>query len=425
MYLKPEPRITTGKMAHVECGRDQIPLARHGVTADPETGSGLSRPFTGLSPTIVNLRMNQSIRILAVTLSVWIGSVALVCHSVQAAPEAAVVASNRANLRASPSAGAEVVGTLNRGQTVTVLEQIPVRDPQGEEPSSWTKIRLPASVKVWVFAAFVDPKSGMVNSKELKIRSGPGKNYAAIGDLEQGDLVVPIRTLEGWMQIEPPAAAVAYVAANLLQFTGGPTTRPVTPNPSRQPERLPGTKLAPGNSAPADEPPQSQPLNAAVAKPVLPTTATKTPSTTDSPAAPNPVARVETPPGTAAKIPKSATDVVANMPSTPALTNATPVDISTSVQYRQPVLIYDETRPRRVLREGVVGLSISPDAPGWYQLDSFRRGERPLDYLLVEDPKKTDLSKWRGKRVFIEGDEYRVRQWRTPVVKIISIRAAL
>jgi hypothetical protein len=76
------------------------------------------------------------------------------------------------------------------------------------------------------------------------------------------------------------------------------------------------------------------------------------------------------------------------------------------------------------MREGVVKFSISPDAPGTYELDSFRRGEGTLDYLIVNDPKKSDLAKWRGKRVFVEGDEYRDRRWRTPVLKVISVQAA-
>lgn len=368
--------------------------------------------------------MNQRIRVLAAALLGWMGSLALVTSTTHAAPETAVITGTRANLRASPSANAEVIGTLSKGQAVIVLDHISVRDPQPEDPASWARIRVPASVKVWVFAAFVDPKSGMVTSQELKIRSGAGKNYAALGALNQGDLVVPIRTVDGWMQIEPPNDAVAYVSSSLLQVTGSLAgTRPGAPStPARQPERSPlGQPVVPGNPAPTREVPRTESLPLNPPGVSLPTTL---PNTTASPVVNAPPARVspapisETPPQPVAVLtPQPA-------PATPA-TDATPVEISTSVQYRQPVLIYDENRPRRVLREGVVGLSISPDAPGWYQLDSFRRGEGLIDYLIVDDPKKTDLSKWRGRRVFIEGDEYRDRRWRTPVLKITSIRAGI
>jgi len=101
-----------------------------------------------------------------------------------------------------------------------------------------------------------------------------------------------------------------------------------------------------------------------------------------------------------------------------------PAGITTTSISRQPELVYDETKPRRVLREGIVGTSLSPDAPTWYQLESFRRREGLLNYLWVENVKETDLSRWRGKRVFVSGDEYRDRRWQTPVLKVVSIQAA-
>lgn len=374
--------------------------------------------------------MNQSFRVLAAALLGWTGSLAFIIPTAHAAPETAVVTGNRANLRSEPSAGSDIVGTVVKGQSLVVLEQIPVREPQAEDPASWAKVRLPASVKVWVFAAFVDPKSGTVTSREVKIRSGAGKNYAAVGELDKGDLVVPIRTVDGWMQIEPPGHAVGYVAGNLLQLTGKPAAthagagKPAMPRvtgPQKsvgQPDRaLAGQPVEPGNLAPIPEAPRAErlPRNPPAGTPLV----------TPEPAVDAPPSIPVTPPPTLPIRPEPVAVLTpkANQPAPD--TNAAPVEISTSVQYRQPFLTYDENRPRRVLREGVIGLSMSPDAPSWYQLDSFRRGESLIDYLIVDDPKKTDLSKWRGKRVFIEGDEYRDRRWRTPVLKIISVRAAI
>lgn len=380
---------------------------------------------------IAFLRMNQSIRAFAVALIGWSGSLVVFSTSALAAPEAAVVSGSRANMRAAASINADVVGSLPKGQVVTVLEQIPVSNPQPDEPTSWAKIRLPASVKVWVFAAFIDAKSGAVTSKELKIRTGAGKNYPAVGELDQGDLVVPLRTVEGWTQIQPPAAAVAFVAADLLQIgvAGVNPNAPAKPRniapgaPAQQVERAPlGQPIAAGNPAPGREVPKVEPLTPASPTKTTTTTPHKIDVVTKSPT-PNAV----TPPAIAspaATVPPTATPAPLTDVAIPAGTGAAAVEIGASVQYRQPELIYDEKRPRRVLREGVVGVTVSPDGPGWYQLDSFRRGESILDYLIVEDPKQTDLAKWRGKRVFIEGDEYRDRRWRTPVLKIVSIRPA-
>lgn len=383
-----------------------------------------------------NLRMNQSLRALAVVLIGWSGSFVLGTAAALPVPEAAVVAGSRANLRAAASINADVVGSLPKGQVVTVLEQIPVSNPQADEPTSWAKIRLPASVKVWVFAAFIDTKSGAVTSSELKVRTGAGKNYPAVGELDQGDLVVPLRTVDGWTQIQAPAAAVAYVAGDLLQMTGAPaaaagtptspTTKPRTPGSGsavNQVERAPLSQpVAPGNPAPPRELPKAEPLTPASSTKTATTVPHKidvvSQSATPAPGTDRPATPVS--PAVPSATPVAAFNQVApTVPATPI-----PVEIGASVQYRQPELVYDDKRPRRVLREGVVGLTISPDGPGWYQLDSFRRGESILDYLIVEDVKQTDLAKWRGKRVFIEGDEYRDRRWRTPVLKVVSIRPA-
>ena len=353
-----------------------------------------------------------------------------------AAPETAIITGNRANLRASPAVSSEVVGTLLKGQSIVVLEQIPVSNPAPDEPPSWAKIRLPASVRVWVYAAFIDPKSGTVTARELKVRSGQGRNFAAIGELSQGDLVVPIRTVDGWMQIEPPADAAAYVAGNLLQLTGSAGASPATPPRTGlipQPERsAPGRPITPGNAAPGRSQIRSENLGAApvaATPPSLPAANNISPTelTTLTPATPIvslPPATVNTtspgPAPTSVSIPAS----TPTTPPTPVATALAPVEVSAGVRNRQPELIYDETRPRRVLREGIVRMTVSPDGPGAYQLDSFRHGEGTQDYLIPLDKKKTDLGKWFGKRVFIEGDEYRDRRWRTPVLKVVSIQAA-
>lgn len=407
--------------------------------------------------------MNPSIRAVAVTLLGWAGCLALLSDTALGAPEGAIVIGNRANLRAAPSINADVVGSLSKGEFVTVLEKIPVVNPQPDEPTAWARVRLPASVKVWVFAAFVDEKSGAVTAQDVKVRTGAGKNYPAVGELSQGALVAPVRTVDGWTQIQPPPSAIAFVAADLL-MTGvavpdvdasrpkgvtppapapapAPTVAKEAPAPTvaasgsagdagRPPAERPVERpIAPGKAAPSKEAPKSEsltPMTAlAPAKPVPANPPTQIPHKIDvvTKSAPAPAApaapEVSKVPAPAKPVPGSAKAEVAV-----ASTNLPPLEAGASVQYRQPELVYDEKRPRRVMREGIVGLTISPDGPGWYQLNSIRRGESVHDYLIVEDAKKSDLSKWMGKRVFVEGEEYRDRRWRTPVLKVTSIRPA-
>jgi len=378
--------------------------------------------------------MNQSFRAVTAALFGWAGFITAV--SCLAAPEAAVIASSRANLRSAPSVNSDVVGTLLKGQSVVVLTRIPVQNPQPEDPPSWARIRLPSSVKVWVYAAFVDAKSGAVTSKELKIRSGPGRNFPAVGELDQGELVSPVRTVEGWMQIEPPADAVAYVAGNLLQFTEALASAPAAQVPATP--LNPGPSAAPSSSRQVDRASQGLPVTGGATAPSAAVPAAADLSAPGTPVTPGPsvvsVTSSAPPPAVGVAAPKDSTGAPAAAPTKSqavAVTSASrspavrkePLQIGSRVMYRQPELVVDDTRPRRVMREGVVKFSLSPDSPSSYELDSFRQGEDILNYLVEEDPKKSDMAKWRGKRVFVEGDEYRDRRWRTPVLKVISVQA--
>lgn len=381
---------------------------------------------------VVELHMNQSFRAITAALFGWAGFITAV--GCLAAPEAAVITSSRANLRSAPSVNSDVVATLLKGQPVVVLTRIPVQNPQPEDPPSWARVRLPSSVKVWVYAAFVDAKSGAVTSKELKIRSGPGRNFPAVGELDQGELVSPVRTVEGWMQIDPPAEAVAYVAGNLLQFTEAVASAPAgrapagplgvgasaaAPSSSHQVDRA---SQGPPVSGGATAPPAAVPAAADLSAPVTPGPSVVS-VTSSAPPPPTVVAAPKDSAGAPAAAPTKSQAVAVTSASRSPAVRKEPLQIGGRVMYRQPELVYDDTRPRRVMREGVVKFSLSPDSPSSYELDSFRRGEDILNYLVEEDPKKSDMAKWSGKRVFVEGDEYRDRRWRTPVLKVISVQA--
>ncbi len=394
----------------------------------------------------LSFRASRSpLTLLAVAVWGWVGLTASLSLT---AAELAIIKGNRAHLRSSPSLKGEEVGTVIKGERLIVLENIPTVNPQPDDPISWAKVGLPNSVKVWVFAQYIDAKTGTVNSQELKVRSGPGRNYAAVGMLKKGDDVEIVQVQDGWMQIEVPDNAVAYIASDLIEITGlAPTAKniaalatPTPPPPSTTGRTLPA--LQNSQAPPLDPEPTPEPVRSPIRRqtsllpdvttppPIAPTeNQNTTPQSTPVIAIP-----VSTPPPpnqnqnilptTVAPLPANSAPVVSPSANITAATTTAPIDISSSVQYRQPELVYNENQPRRVLREGLVAMAMSPDAPTLFQLDSFRRREGALDYLMAEDPKEFVLSKWRGKRVFIEGDEYRDRRWRTPVLKIRSIRAA-
>src|SRR3954453_8529432 len=110
---------------------------------------------------------------------------------------ASVVASN-VNVRGQAKLKSEVIGKLNKGENVTVLEEITLKNSGREEPSAWAKITLPASVHVWVNAGFIDANKDVVPAK-LKLRGGPGENYSVLGMLKKGDAVKQVSTKGEWL----------------------------------------------------------------------------------------------------------------------------------------------------------------------------------------------------------------------------------
>src|SRR5712664_431168 len=88
---------------------------------------------------------------------------------------ATVIASN-VNVRGQAKLKSEIVTRINKGQAVTVLEEVTLKDSGPEEPSAWAKILLPPGAHVWANTAFIDSANKTVRPKKLNVRSGPGEN---------------------------------------------------------------------------------------------------------------------------------------------------------------------------------------------------------------------------------------------------------
>ncbi|MBU6399613.1 MAG: SH3 domain-containing protein, partial [Verrucomicrobia bacterium] len=149
------------------------------------------------------------------------------------ADETAVVQAERVNVRGKPSTFGEVVTQLKRGETVTVLEEIPTAKPKPGEPAKWAKIKMPENTPLWVNASFIDPTNKTVKVKRLNVRAGAGENYSVVGRLAQGDVVKEIRVVDDWMEIETPTNTYAYVAADLIQK---PESTPAATEPPKTAE---------------------------------------------------------------------------------------------------------------------------------------------------------------------------------------------
>jgi uncharacterized protein YgiM (DUF1202 family) len=284
-------------------------------------------------------------------------------------PGPAVCEANNVNVRGQAKLKSEVIGKLTKGQQVTVLEEVQLKNSGPDEPSAWAKIVLPTNTPVWINTSFIDPANKTVKPKRLNIRGGPGENYSVLGTLKQGDTVKEVSTKEEWTQIEPPADAYAFVAAQFLKQGETPI---VAANTTTTPEATPTT-----------------------------TTTVTEPAITTTPTEPTPAPTTTPPPATEPA-------PVTTEPST-ATTNTTPV-------------VEDEPPPKRIVqREGIVRGTFSIQAPTRYELIS-PDNHRTINYLFSDSP-DLDLSRYKGLRIIITGEEGLDERWRnTPVITIQKIQ---
>jgi uncharacterized protein YgiM (DUF1202 family) len=283
----------------------------------------------------------------------------------------AVVVASNVNVRGQAKLKSEVVARITKGDTVTVIEEI-VRNSSGpDEPSAWAKIALPAKSHVWINTAFIAASNQTVIPKKLNARSGAGENYSVIGQLKRGDVVKPITTKGEWTEIEPPAGAYAFVAAQYLKQEAPEAPTVATTPPPPPPPETPATPATVA-TAPPVAPPPSEP-------PVVP--------------------------------PPAEPPVLANPPT--VLTNATTEPETPVVEEPPP--------PRIVSREGIVRGMTSIQAPSRFVLISPDNG-KDIDYLFTRS-KDLDLRRYKGLRIIVTGEESLDERWgKTPVITIQKIQ---
>jgi uncharacterized protein YgiM (DUF1202 family) len=291
-------------------------------------------------------------------------------RTVPLVPGPAVVDANNVNVRGQPRLKSEIVTRLTKGQSVTVLEEIIRNNSAAAEPSAWAKILWPTNAHVWVSSQFINSDK-MVSPTKLNLRSGPGENYSVIGQLQKGDIVKEISTKGTWTEIEAPATAYAFVAAQYLK--------------QEAPAAAPPTIAAAQTNAPPETP-------------ATPTTVTEPPTVAAAP--------TETP------------AISTNAPTeTPAVTNAPAETAATG-----PVTVTEEPPPKRIVqREGVVRGTVSIQAPSRFGLYSAENG-RLIDYLHTTSP-NLDLRRYKGIRIIVTGEEGLEERWgNTPVITIQKIQ---
>jgi uncharacterized protein YgiM (DUF1202 family) len=293
--------------------------------------------------------------------------------TVTLATGSAEVAVTNLNVRGQAGLKGEFIAHISKGDSVTVLDQINLAKHAADEPAQWAKIALPASVKVWVRASFIDATNKTVLPKKLNLRAGPGENYSVLGVIERGTPVSEIITKDDWTQIDAPTNAYAFVAAMYLsQAASG--------------------NLATNTAASAE---------------------TETPASTNTVAEPQPIVTEQT---------NAATTTETNVAPAAVDTNSAPA-VDTNV-ISAPATAIDSTTPsgpRIVSHEGVVAYTASPTAPSDFKLydpDTFQN----IDYLYT-NAKDLDLKRYVNMRIIVTGVEGLDARWQdTPVITIQRIQ---
>jgi uncharacterized protein YgiM (DUF1202 family) len=291
------------------------------------------------------------------------------------APAPAVVKSANVNVRGQASFIGETLGHLQKGDPVTVLERITLSHPTTGEPAEWAQIALPAGIPVWVNADCIDAEAKAIKVRKVNLRGGPGENYSVVGRLEKGAAIKEIKTEKGWVSIEAPTNAYAFVAAEFLDMQSPPAVAVTLP------------PLAPA--------PEPQVVN--INTPAPPAIATNEPIVA-APTAPSPTEPPSTPPAP-----------IATPPAEPAPTPA-PAPVAPS----EPVIT-----PRVVTREGFVRTSYNIQAPTDYELHDVQSGTL-IDYLQPKPGQNFKI--FVGTRIMVTGPEGMDPRWpRTPVLQVQTV----
>lgn len=327
-------------------------------------------------------------------------------------PYTATAIGDRINLRGQATVHSEVLGQLNRGDTVTVLESIVLEKPKPGDSTNWLRIRLPSTIPVWLHSSFVDTNLEVVSTRRLNMRGGPGENFSILGRLERSTPVKELRRQDTWIQIEAPTNAYGFVASEFF-------TRQETPTPPTEVKPPPTEVQPPTTVVVPPPPPDNHP-------PVVPPPPAPGPETVVTPVVVPPPPTPPEPSIVEVKPPEPLPDLVRQeaeakernlaMIRGHAVPPPPPAD-SGSATGQAPV------PPRVVTREGIVRFTLNLNSPSWYELEAADSG-KIINYLFTTDT-NIAMKSFRGQKVLVTGEEALDRRWRsTPVIKIMSIRLA-
>ncbi|MGL6107630.1 C40 family peptidase [Romboutsia sp.] len=156
-----------------------------------------------------------------------IGAVAVAFSSVDSyAMEKGIITASTLNIRSGASTNNSIIGKINKGKCVDVLEK----------SNGWYKIKLPNGSVGWVSAQYISiqadsnsqiteisNKKGKITTSVLNIRSGAGTNYSVISKVNNGTVVDLLeKSSNGWYKVKLPSGLVGWASGSYISDINSP-----------------------------------------------------------------------------------------------------------------------------------------------------------------------------------------------------------
>lgn len=120
------------------------------------------------------------------------------------------------NVRSQPSSGASVVASLKKGSYITLMEK----------SGSWWRVEYGKGKYGYCHTDYITivqgtPVTVKTSSGSLNVRSGAGTNYAKVGTLARGEVVLLLKTSGGWSRVLYHGTKTGWVSAQYLSGSYG------------------------------------------------------------------------------------------------------------------------------------------------------------------------------------------------------------
>lgn len=151
----------------------------------------------------------------------------------------AVVTEERVDVRSGAGRAYYVVGELEEGQQVRVVEVL--------FDETWYKIQVPTTVYSYVSKAFVnaqgDGSVGVVNADRTEFKAaslrGPGESYRVQGTFNQGDRVQIVAEEGNFYKIASPSESFVFIPAGTIRRVTAADMVPAPPTDEETPAQDP------------------------------------------------------------------------------------------------------------------------------------------------------------------------------------------